>query len=99
MATTLYTPTRVTLGKGAEDSLGDELKRNGAKKVLVHYGSERIVRDGLMKRLTDQMDREGIEYVLLGGGWCNVCKPESVRSHVTSRNRFIWQVLTGQYLE
>ena len=67
MATTLYTPTRVTLGKGAEDSLGDELKRNGAKKVLVHYGSERIVRDGLMKRLTDQMDREGIEYVLLGG--------------------------------
>ena len=63
-ASTLYTPTRVTLGKGAEDSLGDELKRNGAKKVLVHYGSERIVRDGLMKRLTDQMDREGIEYVL-----------------------------------
>lgn len=40
-----------------------------------------------------------LEYVLLGGGWCNVCKPESVRSHVTSRNRFIWQVLTGQYLE
>ena len=71
MATTLYTPTRVTLGKGAEDSLGEELKRNGAKKVLVHYGSERIVRDGLMKRLTDQMDREGIEYVLLGGAQPN----------------------------
>ena len=71
MATTLYTPTRVTLGKGAEDSLGEELKRNGAKKVLIHYGSERIVRDGLMKRLTDQMDREGIEYVLLGGAQPN----------------------------
>ena len=67
MATTLWTPTRVTLGKGAEDRLGEELRREGAKRVLIHYGSERIVKDGLMKRLTDQLDEEGISYVKLGG--------------------------------
>ena len=67
MPTVLWTPTRVTLGHGAEDSFGAELKRDGARKVLIHYGSERIVRDGLMKRLTDQLDRENISYITLGG--------------------------------
>ena len=67
MSTRLCTPTRVTLGKGAENSLGKELTIDGAKKVLIHYGSERIVKDGLMKRLTDQLDECGIGYVTLGG--------------------------------
>ncbi|MBO8437040.1 MAG: iron-containing alcohol dehydrogenase [Spirochaetes bacterium] len=67
MATFLCTPTRVTLGKDAETRLGEELRKDGAKKVLIHYGSERIVADGLMKELTDQLDREGINYILLGG--------------------------------
>lgn len=40
-----------------------------------------------------------LEYVLLGGGWCNSCDLSAVREHVTPRNRFIWQVLTGQSLE
>lgn len=40
-----------------------------------------------------------LEYVLLGGGWCDVCDPANVRSHVSPANRFIWQVLTGQSLE
>ncbi len=67
MTSSLYTPTRVTLGRGAEDALGDELRKDGAKKVLIHYGSDRIIDSGLMKRATDQLDREGIGYVLLGG--------------------------------
>ena len=40
-----------------------------------------------------------LEYVLLGGGWCNACDLSDVRSHVSPKNRFIWQVLSGQYLE
>lgn len=40
-----------------------------------------------------------LEYVLLGGGWCNSCDLSDVRSHVTPKNRFIWQVLSGQCLE
>ena len=67
MSTRLYTPTRVILGKGAEESLAGELEIDGARKVLIHYGSERIVKDGLMGKLTDQLDKAGIGYVLLGG--------------------------------
>lgn len=40
-----------------------------------------------------------LEYVLLGGGWCGTCDLDNVRSHVTPKNRFIWQVLSGQCLE
>ena len=42
--TTLYTPTKVTFGEGAELKTGESLKAFGAKRVLVHYGSERIVK-------------------------------------------------------
>lgn len=67
MATSLWTPTRITLGKGAEEKLGEELRKDKAKRVLIHYGSERIVKDGLMKKITDQLDKENISYVMLGG--------------------------------
>ena len=40
-----------------------------------------------------------LEYVLLGGGWCDVCGLDEVRTHVTTKNRFTWQVLSGQCLE
>ncbi len=67
MTTQLYTPTKVVFGKDAELQAGKLLKAIGAKRILIHYGSERIVRSGLMKRVTDQLDSEGITYVLLGG--------------------------------
>ncbi len=67
MADCLCTPTRVLLGRGAEDSLGEELRKEGAGKVLIHYGSRRIVENGLMKRATDQLDALGIPYIALGG--------------------------------
>ena len=40
-----------------------------------------------------------LEYVLLGGGWCTECDMANVRKTVTSRNRFISQVLSAQYPE
>ena len=49
MSTRLYTPTRVILGKGAEESLAGELEIDGARKVLIHYGSERIVKEDALR--------------------------------------------------
>lgn len=43
--------------------------------------------------------RASLEYVLLGGGWCDECDLGDVRANTTSRNRFISQVLSAQYLE
>ena len=46
-----YTPTHVLFGKGAEEEVGRELKKEGATKVLVHYGSERIRKTGLLDKV------------------------------------------------
>ena len=67
MLTQYYTPTKVLFGEDAEMHAGEQLKAAGAKKVLVHYGSGSAVKSGLLGKVTDQLDKEGIPYVLLGG--------------------------------
>ncbi|MCR4709981.1 MAG: iron-containing alcohol dehydrogenase [Clostridiales bacterium] len=62
-----YTPTEIKFGRDAELQAGKMLKKYGATKVFVHYGSERIVKDGLLKRILDTLDKEGIAHVELGG--------------------------------
>lgn len=62
-----YSPTKVYFGKGTQKSTGEYLKNCGAKKVLVHYGSERVIKTGLMDEITASIKSCGIEYVMLGG--------------------------------
>ena len=62
-----YTPTEIRFGKDAELKAGELLKKYGAKKVLVHYGSERIVNNGLLASVLKTLDAEGIEHIELGG--------------------------------
>ncbi len=64
---TFYTPTKIYFGDDAEMHVGEELKKRGAKKVLIHYGSERIRGNGLFDSITAQLDAQGIGYVALGG--------------------------------
>ncbi len=66
-AFTYYTPTKVIFENDAEVNAGKMLKEFGAKKVLIHYGSERVIKTGLMKKVTDSMDAVNIPYVFLGG--------------------------------
>ncbi len=65
--TVYYTPTRVTLGKKAEEKVGEELLREGAKNILIHYGSRRIERNGLLDLVMSLLDKAGIRYTLLEG--------------------------------
>lgn len=62
-----YTPTRVTFGPGAEDMAAQELKKEGARRVLIHYGSARIEKNGLLDKIRKQLEEAGIEYFLLSG--------------------------------
>lgn len=64
---TFYTPTKVFFGEDAESHIGPALKAYGAKKVLIHYGSDRIKKTGLFDKVTDQLRSVGIDYVELGG--------------------------------
>ena len=62
-----YTPTRVVFGKGAADKVGQLVKAQNCKKVLLHYGSGSVKRSGLLDRIKASLESEGIQYVELGG--------------------------------
>ncbi len=62
-----FTPTKVVFGKNSENKVAELVKEFGGKKVLIHYGGGSVIRSGLMQRVTDLLDKEGISYVKLGG--------------------------------
>ena len=62
-----YSPTEVFFGKGTHTSVGSYIKKYGGTRVVVVYGSERVVKSGLMGEITDSMKEEGIAFELLGG--------------------------------
>lgn len=62
-----FTPTRVTFGIGAEEAAATELIREGARNVLIHYGSDRVVRNGLIEGVERRLDEAGIRSIRLGG--------------------------------
>lgn len=62
-----YTPTKVIFGRNAEEKTGALVRAEGAKKVLIHYGSGSVVRSGLLARVKASLDAEGIAHVELGG--------------------------------
>lgn len=84
-----FTPTKVVFGKGTELKVAKLIREFGGKKVLIHYGGGSVIRTGLMKKITDILDDEGIEYISLGGAVPNprlslvyegieLCKKENV---------------------
>ncbi|HAF27017.1 MAG TPA: NADH-dependent alcohol dehydrogenase [Lachnospiraceae bacterium] len=84
-----FTPTKVIFGNNTEDRTAELVKEFGGSKVLIHYGGGSVVRSGLLKKVTDQLDAAGISYVSLGGAVPNphlglvyegieLCKKENV---------------------
>ena len=84
-----YAPTKVVFGKGAEQKVGNLIKEQNCKKVLIHYGSGSARRSGLLDRIEAIFDKEGITYVELGSAVPNprlslvyegiaLCKKENV---------------------
>jgi len=62
-----YTPTKVVFGKNTEEMTGQLVKEQNAKKVLIHYGGGSVKRSGLLDRVKDSLEKEGIEWIELGG--------------------------------
>ena len=84
-----FTPTKFVFGKGTEKQVADLVKEFGVPKLLIHSGGGRVVRSGLLQRVTDCLDAAGISYVTLGGAVPNphlglvyegieLCKKEKV---------------------
>lgn len=62
-----YTPTKVLFGKDTETQVGQLIKAQGGKKVLIHFGGGSVKRSGLLDSICASLDSQGIAYVLLGG--------------------------------
>lgn len=62
-----YTPTKVVFGKDTDLEVGELVKQQGCRKVLIHYGGQSAKRSGLLDRVTGALDEAGIAYVELGG--------------------------------
>ena len=84
-----YSPTYFAFGKDTENDAGSLVKRFGGSRVLIHYGGGSVVRSGLLDRVKASLEKEGLEYVLLGGAQPNprsglvyegieLCKKEKV---------------------
>lgn len=62
-----YAPTKVIFGKDTENQVGKLIKYYNGSKVLVHFGGNSARKTGLLDRVYDYLQNEGIEYVSLGG--------------------------------
>lgn len=64
---TYYTPTKVIFGKSSEKQIGALIREQNCHKVLLHYGGGSARRSGLLGRMEQSLEEEGISYVELGG--------------------------------
>ena len=62
-----YSPTRVIFGKETENRVGELVKEQKCKKVLIHYGGKSAVKSGLLDKVKKSLEKTGIAYVELGG--------------------------------
>ncbi len=66
-AFTFWMPTKIVFGAGTPDRTGEEVRVFQGCKVLVLYGGGSAVKSGLLKRVTDSLDREGLSWTAVGG--------------------------------
>ena len=61
------TPTQYVFGRGVESQTGQLTRSMGSTRVLIVYGGGSVVRSGLLDRVKQSLDAEGIEHFDLGG--------------------------------
>ncbi len=62
-----YTPTRVIFGKDTHKQVGEIIKGYGFDKILLHYGKNSIIKNGLYDEIVSSLKEFGINYIELGG--------------------------------
>ena len=70
---TFYSPTEIVFGRGTQGSTADYIKKYHGSRVLVVYGSERVVKSGLMDSIVAPCGRRGWN----AGCWAAWCPTPS----------------------
>jgi len=63
---TFYNPTKIIFGKDADEHIGTETAMLGSR-ILLHYGSGSIKKNGVYDTVVKSLADSGVEYVELGG--------------------------------
>ena len=59
--------TKVVFGRDSENKVGKLIKEFGGSRVLIHYGGKSAVSSGLIDKIKNILDSEGIYHTELGG--------------------------------
>ena len=62
-----YAPTEIVFGRGTEKRAGELVKKHGGSRVFVIYGGGSAVRSGLLGRVTESLEAEGLAVKAMGG--------------------------------
>ena len=62
-----FAPTKVVFGKETQKQVGQLVKEQNCKKVLIHYGMGSVVKSGLLDEVKEALNQENIAWVELGG--------------------------------
>ena len=60
-------PTQIEFGKDKEKNIGKYISQNGVKKVLLVYGSKRVIEDGLFDVVINSLKENGVDFIAFGG--------------------------------
>ena len=59
-------PTKIIFGRNAQSRVG-EMSAAFGRRALLMYGSLRVIDSGLMRELTENLEKQGVAYRLFGG--------------------------------
>lgn len=62
-----YAPTEIVFGKDTEKEVGGLVKKWGGSRVMIVYGGGSVVRSGLLDTVKEELEKEHISYMELGG--------------------------------
>lgn len=60
-------PTKIFFGKAKEEEIGKILKGYNIQKILIVIGQSSVKKSGLLDKVLDKLNNEGIKYLLLEG--------------------------------
>ncbi|MFY9099592.1 iron-containing alcohol dehydrogenase [Aliarcobacter cryaerophilus] len=60
-------PTQIEFGRDKEKNIGKYISKNGVKKVLLVYGSRRVIEDGLFDVVIKSLKENGVDFIAFGG--------------------------------
>lgn len=97
-----YAPTEIIFGKGVEKEVATNIKKYGGTKVVVVYGSNRIIDNSLLPNILKQLDDADIKHIEIGGVVPNphlsLCY-EGIKKGITFNADFVLAIGGGSVID